>query len=60
MGVGRVSHSGRGCRGLDVGREQVITVGTRRLMRQLRYGLWVAVLFGSQEARVRKRVPFGL
>lgn len=29
-------------------------------MRQLRYCLWVAGLFGAQVARVRKRVPFGL
>lgn len=29
-------------------------------MRQLRYCLWVAVLFGTQVARVRKLAPFGL
>lgn len=29
-------------------------------MRQLGYCLWIAVLFGTQVARVSKRVPFGL
>lgn len=38
----------------------MVTVGTRRLMRKLGYRLWIAVLFGSQVARVSKRGPFGL
>lgn len=38
----------------------MVTVGSRRLMRQLRYRLWVAVLFGTQEARVGGRSAFGL
>lgn len=29
-------------------------------MRQLGYCFWIAVLFGTQVARVSKRVPFGL
>lgn len=38
----------------------MVTVGSGRLMRQLRYCLWVAVLFGTQVARVRKLASFGL
>lgn len=38
----------------------MVTVGTWRLMRQLGYCLWIAELFGTQVARVSKRVPFRL